>query len=60
LYKEPIQTTQANKGKGNAKRNAKGKGNKNGKKANNNKKKTPAVTTPPPTPANVRRSNRNK
>ena len=54
LYKEPVSTTPRNKGKGNGKRNEKGKGNKKG-----NKKKTPNVTTPP-TPANVRRSGRNK
>jgi hypothetical protein len=54
LYKEPVSTTQANKGKGNGKRNEKGKGNKKG-----NKKKTPNITTPP-SPTNVRRSARNK
>ena len=66
LYKEPVSTTQANKGKRKEKANAKGKGNKKGNKKKNtppavttSKKKTPPTTTPP-TPANVRRSNRNK
>jgi hypothetical protein len=66
LYKEPGLTTQANKGKRKEKAKTKGKGNKKGKKGDKNpavttsKKKTPPITTPPPTPANVRRSNRNK
>ena len=67
LYKEPVSTTQANKGKRKEKANAKGKGNKKGNKKKNtppavttSKKKTPPITTPPPTPANIRRSGRNK
>ena len=63
LYKEPVPTTQANKGKRKEKANAKGKGNKNKKKipaVTTSKKKPPSITTPPPTPANVKRSGRNK
>jgi hypothetical protein len=56
LFKEPIPSTQGNKGRGKEKANAKGKRNK-GKKGNKN----PLVTNKKtPLPTNVRRSARNK